>query len=219
MGTSNNLEFEEQRGDPEPELGIEPPFPIGVTAPRLEGEQFRPGSPYADVVFITNFDARPLNGHDFLATGGADFGNETSFGIFNFTVPDGRVAILRGFKYAFSPIFNLTFESEFTGAADSFVGRICVGLPAEFSGGAIVQSGVAQLGYSDFRLGQQVLDWQPTYIIADSGETLSIIVRQSTGAVYSFFHAQFYGNLLLKTGRPTSFEPGTEPQTLRGIWK
>jgi hypothetical protein len=66
----NNPEFEQDRGDVEAEVENRPPFPIGITSPQLPGEVFKPGSPTADVVFVSVYDARPLNGQDFMVFGG-----------------------------------------------------------------------------------------------------------------------------------------------------
>jgi hypothetical protein len=142
-------------------------------------------------------------------------GAATCVAFFNFTVPAGRIAVLRAFDYSFSPLFNLAFASEFT--AGNFTGSIHVGAPTVITAGVIEQRGAVQLGYDNLLMGQRSSELQPTYIVADSGETISLIIRNLAALAYTGFRARFYGNLLLKTGRPTQFEPGTDPSTLRGI--
>jgi hypothetical protein len=142
-------------------------------------------------------------------------GVATCIGVFNFTVPAGRIAVLRAFDYSFFPIFNIAFASEF--GAGNFTGSLHVGQPTVFAAGVITQLGSAQLGYDNLLMGQRSSEMQPTYIVADSGETISLIVRNLPALAYTGFKTRFYGNLLLKTGRPTQFEPGTDPSTLRGI--
>lgn len=138
-------------------------------------------------------------------------------GFCNFTVPAGRIAILRGFEYAFDPVFNLTVNDEFfTGA---YTTSLNVGPPTVVTPPIIIQQrGTAQPGYSRLRLGQRCTR-QPTYIIADENETISLIVETTvlSPVVHSQFRSIMYGNLLLKSGQPITFEPGTSARLLRSL--
>lgn len=218
---TDNPEFEEERGDPEADIGEHPPFPIGVFSEQTPGERFVPGSPRAEVITFTTFDARPLNAGDFRVFGGslitAIDGFTPQVGFFNFQVPQGRVAILRGFDYSFDPIFNLTFVDEFK---NFYLARVFAGARTDVDlfTAQITNTGTVQPGYSDLRLGQRCA-MQPTYVIADEGLFISLVVQQLTPQTFlhTQFNVRFYGNLLLKTGRPDSFEPGTDTNLLRGL--
>lgn len=124
---------------------------------------------------------------------------------FNFTVPDGLIGILRGFRYELTPLFAGIATSDITGkltvgnaaTTDSFFGL--------FANGAQVP------GYGTFQLGQQQNERTPCYVLAQSLDTISLILTFTggyKGLVTTDINVQFYGNFLLNTGRPLVYEPG-----------
>lgn len=122
---------------------------------------------------------------------------------FNHTVEDGLVAVLRGFRYSLEPIFAGIPISEITG-------KLTVGGPARFSGG-LLAGGADVQGFANFQLGQYQADYQPCYVLAGPGMTISLILTFS-GAYAALtptsINVEFYGNKLLATGRPINYEPG-----------
>jgi len=124
----------------------------------------------------------------------------------NFTVPAGRVAILRGYRYGLDPLTAGLSSSD-------VIARLMVGAPvADRAGIVIIQRGITVDEYSNLRHGLLVQEYQPCYVVAGPGETISMLITLSA-AVPTINNAdiEFYGNLLQSTGRPTAFEPGTSP--------
>lgn len=137
-----------------------------------------------------------------------------NFAYFNYTVPDGRVAILRGFRYELAPLFGSVVPADISGA-------LLVGSPVvDDGGGNIVARGIEVPQFSGFQLGQAMDDYQACYVLAAPGQTISILLTFSVAyqalAVTSF-HCIFYGNLLLQTGRQLEFEPGNIPREFRAL--
>lgn len=126
---------------------------------------------------------------------------------FNHTVPEGLVAVLRGFRYEIAPLFAGIPIEEITG-------RLTVGGPARFSGG-LLSGGADVPGFERFQLGQYQADFQPCYVIAGPGMTISLLLFFSgtyAGFTQNTINVEFYGNTLLATGRPVNYEPGfSEP--------
>lgn len=124
--------------------------------------------------------------------------------LFNHTVEDGLVAVLRGFRYSILPLFAAVPISEITG-------KLTVGGPASFSGGVILSGGADVQGFANFQLDQYQADYQPCYVIAGPGVTISLILVFSgvyAGLGQASINVEFYGNKLLATGRPINYEPG-----------
>ena len=122
---------------------------------------------------------------------------------FNHTVEDGLVAVLRGFRYAIEPLFAGIPIGEITG-------KLTVGGPARFSGG-LLSGGADVQGYANFQLGQYQANYQPCYILAGPGVTISLILTFSgayAALLQTSINVEFYGNKLLATGRPINYEPG-----------
>lgn len=124
---------------------------------------------------------------------------------FNHTVEDGLVAILRGFRYSLEPLVPNIVVGDITG-------KLTVGGPASFSSG-LLSGGADVQGYANFQLGQYQSDYQPCYVIAGPGMTISLILTFS--GIYEgllvgpdSINVEFYGQKLLATGRPVNYEPG-----------
>lgn len=145
-----------------------------------------------------------------------------SAAFFNYTVPDGLVSVIRGFRYELTPLFinPPTPNPILVGNA---TGKLTLGGPATGTatgplGGVVTSNGADILGYENFQLGQYLADYQPCYVIVAPLQTISLIIT-FTGALDAAisldpvgnnvrFNAEFYGNNLLATGRPVNYEPG-----------
>ena len=116
---------------------------------------------------------------------------------FTLIVPQGYIAILRGFRWIISP----TTQGQGIPLLDpnNFAARITV-------------DGIVQPGYDALqRLGSNVIDFIPCYILADSGQILQLEFVPTGGNFGPFdIVAQLHGNILLKSrGLPLQFEPGS----------
>lgn len=123
---------------------------------------------------------------------------------FNYTVEDGLVAVLRGFRYSLEPIFAAIPVAAITG-------KLTVGGPATSGFGVLLSGGADVPGFANFQLGQYQADYQPCYVLAGSGMTISLILTFSgayAALTPSTVNVEFYGNNLLATGRPVNYEPG-----------
>lgn len=168
-------------------------------------------SPLIESIVLTTFDARPVNGRDFYSSGGTivaagveEAGSPGAF--FNYTVPNGYRAILRGYRYFLNPIIipvNGFIYSEITGRF--YVGGLTT-LVLQPNGSSVP-------GFDNLQHGQSQIDYQPCYILADSNEIITLILRFS-GAYKAAVPAaltiqiEFYGNIIENTGIPLNFEPG-----------
>jgi len=63
----------------------------------------------------------------------------------------------------------------------------------------------------------------PCYVIVDSGQTISLLFNFDDYSQYTSgttnVYVEFYGNLLVSTGRSLNFEPGTNPMQLKDAVK
>lgn len=124
--------------------------------------------------------------------------------IFNHTVEDGLVAVLRGFRYSLEPIFAGIPIAEITG-------KLTVGGLATSSFATLLSGGTDVPGFANFQLGQYQADYQPCYVLAGPGITISLILTFSgsyAALTPTSINVQFYGNKLLASGRPINYEPG-----------
>lgn len=171
-------------------------------------------SPVQESSVVTNFDARPVNAHDFYDSGGTfvlDNGDpQRKVGaFFNYTVPNGYRAILRGYKYTIIPFRgdNLSTNIVF--------GILTVGDPTTQSNPATSIgysiNGTIVPGYSVLYHGQHLNNYQPCYVLAEEGETISLIlnafnlVNDGPPTILTAVNISLYGNLLLANGSPLAF--------------
>lgn len=180
----------------------DPAYQIDVRQSGTFQAEGKPGSIFSESRVITSFDARPINGQDFISTGGT-FDGEPPYPLAcyaNFTVPQGQIAIVRGFMYEILPLYaNIP--------ADNITGQLIVGNPATAAG----FNGTQVQGFQNFNLGQAIYDYQPCYVLVDQGQTVSMWLTFSgayAGLAHTDVTIKFYGNLLLSTGRPLVYEPG-----------
>lgn len=160
----------------------------------------------------STFDARPINGVDFLTkqkvriafqnpNGAAvDVPGEVSF-----IVPQGYVGILRGFAWSFNvPIFPRDDNDSFE------MGIVSI---------SVLVNNVAQNFYNDLdAFGANVANFLPTYIIAETGNEIKVRINlgnlNPAGITNTTLYDEdmtitLYGNLLLSRGLPAQFEPGS----------
>lgn len=145
------------------------------------------------------YDARPINARDFIET------QNTSISVpasapgtitqnFNYFVPGGYIAVLRGFHYEIEvPV----------GQADRDTFRV-----------SILVNDIIQLGYENLELGQVTPKYVPTFILVPLGGKLTTRlifdgqdVADSNVTDLPVF-IELYGNLLLSQGVPLPFEIG-----------
>lgn len=189
-------DIERERGESYPERGNTAPIqglPSDVAyQARIAEQKSVIGSPKTNSKVETTFDARPINAVDFYESGGT-FGYGVPNASFTFQVPEGRIGILRKFRYEFSPIYpNIPFNNIVT---------------------SIQVSGITVPGYTGMQLAQYVPDWIDCYALAGEGQYITLFFQFSGAFPYAAvsLNAEFYGNLLISTGRQLEFEPGTEP--------
>ena len=166
----------------------------GVEAELLERGEI--GSTKQGTRVESVFDARPINGRDFLTNFREPFEVEANGlgvvipAVFTFTVPQGYIGILRSFRYSVEALPASTDIGILLAVDNVFVPNF---------------SGIDNLGAN--------VENQPCYVIADAGQTFQLTITTTpAGVVFSTFAtASLYGNLLLKRGYPTQFEPGSSP--------
>lgn len=170
---------------------------LAQQANSVASQQLISRSPTLESAVITSFDARPVNGNDFLLNGSSIISSDSSGVIHSHVVPQGVIEIIRGFKYYSSAVFAGILSTNITG-------RFNV-------------DGITASGFESFTLGQTVSDYQSCYILANSGSIVTLTLKFSgayqtaVGAlgVNTFeFVTGIYGNRLLATGKPLSYEPG-----------
>lgn len=170
-------------------------------------ELVKPGTVPSEAVVTTVFDARPINGRDFLLTAaGMELVTDTITA--SFQIPDGYVGILRSFSYEIlapgAEFDGYGLDQYETGDSGFIVAKLDV-------------NGTFVPNYNDMRPGNFVYD-MPTYVLADEGQTIRLTVSTASIGYYIIkFVVEFYGNLLLKTGRALNFEPGNEPRPMQVI--
>lgn len=144
----------------------------------------------------STFDARPVNGRDFLETAYLDFEVNGDAGTsdtksISFQVPDGYVGIIRGFRYFLTRFLNIEDNSmSVTVIADS----------------------VPLNNYDLLSLEQIVNDYIPVYGISNPLKALGLNIthpapidlldEENVGC-----RVEIYGNLLLSRGIPSQYEP------------
>lgn len=166
---------------------------------------------------VSVYDTRPVNGEDFVKTdsqqalieptnGAPDVG---VFVRFFFRVPEGLIAVLRGFSV--DPEFDLN-RAAFDGTSPAltftdpaFIFRLRI-------------NNIAVKGYDDVGADRLQINY-PTHVIAGSDALISLEianVAERPAGMNQHIIASFYGQLLLSTGRETQYEIG-EPVKARPV--
>lgn len=208
--------IQEMPGAPRPQPPAMPlmPRPRDVAGSNYALETARTakiGTPTTDFLIQTTFDARPINGNDWqffnvLALDiNGDVGTPVLSQRLSFTVPDGRVAIIRHFKWETNQILGIpgNIEPGDKGLIDEFV-PVFVSLSV---------SGFVQRTYE--RIAQQEGE-RDAYAIGFEKETIDVTVTFSSnfsGSTVGYqpaFFVTMYGNLLDTRGREKQYEPANE---------
>lgn len=142
------------------------------------------GAPPTDVDVRSVYDVRPINAWDFNIVASAEAVGGA--GEVSFSVPEGLVAILRNFDIWFEPNPATAFKSE--------------------------NRWTLQLNGGDFPYNISIpfgtaVDRETVFMIADEFNVVGLSVTLLAETSVTLF-ARFYGNLLLKSGRPASLEIG-----------
>ena len=186
------------------------------------------------------FDVRPINGRDFISTASAemratydletmlriDTANNSDPAITTFTVPEGYVALIRGFKFCivdYTKTLANNYNDQFPGITyiESPFISIAQGLAGPEVSLKIDNTIVPNYDLMD-NLGFFIDDFQECYVLVDAGETFQLSVRcpaaldlpvypssPSNNQMLYNVTSVIKGNLLLKTGVPARYEVGT----------
>jgi len=183
----------------------------GANAALIDAATAPIGTPTTDFLIQTTFDARPINGNDWtffnvLALDpNGDVGAPVSSQTLRFTVPDGRVAIIRRFNWESTQILAIPGNPE-----PSEIGMIELFVPVFVS---LAVSGFVQRTYE--RIFQQE-GTRDTYAIGFEKETIDVTITINTdfsGSLVGYqpaFFVEMYGNLLDTRGREKQYEPANE---------
>ena len=153
----------------------------------------------------STFDARPVNGRDFLETFTLNYqfippppplakANQIGQSVIDsdtFTVPDGYVGVVRGFRYFVNNMLNL---------GDQF---LLV---------TLISDGVPVNNYDKVPLPQIVNDFISCYGISNPLKTIGLTIEHPEPAHFTLIEdisirVELYGNLLLSRGIPSQYEP------------
>jgi hypothetical protein len=143
------------------------------------------GEPPADYTVRSIFDSRPLQGYDFNIICPTDEFNGDE--VFSFTVPSGVVAVVREFKHFFTNP-SATNKNP-SGTLVSF------------------QKNGANIQYNhDIPVGADTIaNPVKLFFVADEFDVVSARLVGAVNGTH-IAYVWFYGNFLLKTGRPATFE-------------
>ena len=145
----------------------------------------------------STFDARPVNGRDFLETFTLSYffeeeETEAQIASSTFIVPDGYVGILKGFRYYVNNILNIgTNELSVT----------------------IINDSVNLNNYDLMELQQINNNFVPVYGVSNPLKEIGIRISHPAPVVYVgrdetvTINIELYGNLLLSRGIPSQYEP------------
>ena len=144
----------------------------------------------------STFDARPVNGRDFLETFYITFLVDGDAGISDtetvlFNIPDGYVGIIRGFRYYLSRYLNIEGRSMTV---------------------SVISDSVVLANYDKMLLEQIVNDFIPVYGISTALKNVGLTIThpEPMEIVEDEFvecRIELYGNLLLSRGIPSQYEP------------
>lgn len=161
---------------------------------------------------MTTYDARPFNAVDFVTqtgthpddTGQTDEGPFVTSSTF-YTVPPGRVAILRNWHALIVPENGENYDGGNpvfrTSGASNFLVSI-----------SLLVDGVFQLGMSGIRTWAAAFGdvFSDCYVVAAEGQTIECRLSSVTGqSAWAQGLVSLYGQLLLAQGMQPEFEPGT----------
>ena len=106
-----------------------------------------------------------------------------------FTVPEGYMAILRGFSFTVDPVLDLPCNEVLI---------------------SLLVDDIPQNNYDQLGLGSEQPVLLPTWILADNGQRIAL--RYDNSAAVTAVSVEvcliLYGNLLLRTGVPIEYEQG-----------
>lgn len=186
------------------------------------------------------FDVRPINARDFIATASAemqatydletmlriDTVNDSDPAITTFTVPEGYVALIRGFKFSivdYTKTLNNNYNDQ--GPGTTYIEAAFISIAQGLAGPEVslkIDNTVVPNYTLMDNLGFFIDDFQECYVLVDAGETFQLSVRCPAALdlpVYATSPASnqmlynvtsvIKGNLLLKTGVPARYEVGT----------
>ncbi len=196
-----------------PELPLMPrPRDVtGANRALIDARRAAIGTPTTDFLIQTMFSARPINGNDWqffemaILDPNGDVGVPVLAATVKFKVPDGRVAIIRNFKWTSNQVLVLPGPPAPGDPIDEF-------FPVSVSLGV---SGFIQRTYE--RIFQQEGE-REAYAIGFEKETIDVTVTFSnnfTGNTVGYqptFFVEMYGNLLDTRGREKQYEPANEYQ-------
>lgn len=201
-----------------PAVGIPTDVEVEDNIRGVAGDTKSPGIPAGTT---TVYDARPINGRDFMHTEIAaitadldNTGGDILTANFSFTIPQGFVGVLRGFSYQpdvfaeFAPDFFIQTNDTST---PTFV-------PVTSS---LLINELTVPEYDSMDLGQAVEPFFPTFALGLGGQQFKLRITYdrdvAVGAVCSVdnlktfgVRGQLYGNLLLSRGLPRQFEIATQ---------
>lgn len=144
----------------------------------------------------STFDARPVNGRDFLETFFLDFEVDGDAGISDtqtvlFEVPDGYVGVIRGFRYFLTRFLNIEDRSMTV---------------------SVIADSVTLNNYDNMLLEQIVNDFIPVYGITTGLKNIGLRITHPfpidiLNEENVQCRVELYGNLLLSRGIPSQYEP------------
>jgi len=196
---------------PEPPLMPRPRDIRGANAALVSAQNAPIGLPSVDYLVQSTFDARPINGNDWqffnvLALDiNGDVGAPVLTQTLRFTVPDGRVAIVRNIKWETTQLLAIPGNPE-----PSEIGMVELFVPVFI---ALSVSGFVQRTYE--RVFQQEGE-REVYAIGFEKETIDFTVTSnadfggSTVGYQPAFFVEMYGNLLDTRGREKQYEPANQ---------
>lgn len=173
------------------------------------------GSPGYDVSVQSVFDTRPINATDFIASSNG-FVDACSVAdiLLSYTIPEGRVAIIRGIRWMF--------------ALNAGAGIVIANVPPEQSPVSVLNQILLKINgvVPDSLINNNIsafqgigMEWQTFHTVAGPGQVITAHVKNvepqcNGGSVVC--HVEIRGNLILTSGLPYPFEVGTRPPT-KGI--
>lgn len=205
-----------EQGQPIPPMGFDRNTPPDIDYQqdvRRQVDQFGQLGTQPQKTFVTStFDARPINGVDFLVkekvrvafqnpNGAAvDIPGEVAF-----EVPPNYIGILKGFAWSFEvPILPKDDNDNFELVIDNV---------------SVLINNTRQNFYDNLQAyGTHVPDLLPCYFIAETGQEIKLRVQLGNKAGGNVTNTTLYdqdmtitlyGNLLLSRGLPAQFEPGS----------
>ncbi|MES9855931.1 MAG: hypothetical protein ABW166_04915 [Sedimenticola sp.] len=140
----------------------------------------------------STFDARPVNGRDFLETFSLSFeaGEGPVTDSNTFTVPDGYIGIVRGFRYFVSNVVDVLGETFLV---------------------SLIANSTIVTNYDNMALPQIINAPIPCYAISNYLKNIGLKIthpssRSGAGGDV-LIRVEMYGNLLLSRGIPSQYEP------------